>query len=90
MCKALYLMLGVVLAALVTAGEAQAWGAYHVGYTHVGPAGVYHYGRTAAVGPYGGAYARMPYSGYAGAYGYGGFRAGVYGGAAAGGFYRRW
>ncbi len=55
------------LAALLTPTDAHAWGAAHIGYTHVGPSGVYHYGRTAAVGPYG------AYSGvHAGAYGYGG------------------
>ena len=92
MVKAFFLSLAVILGTAAMAGDAQGWGAYHVGYTHVGPAGAYHVGRTAAVGPYGGAYARVPGpAGYAGAYGYGGFRAGgVYGGAYRGGFYRRW
>jgi hypothetical protein len=30
---------------------ATAYGAAHVGYTHVGPGGVYHTGRTAVYGP---------------------------------------
>lgn len=56
-----------VCVALLTPSDARAWGARHVGYTHVGPGGVQHYGATAAVGPYG------AYSGaHAGAYGYGG------------------
>jgi len=73
------------IAALLTPAPAQAWGAAHVGYTHVGPSGVYHYGRTAAVGPYG------AYSGaHVGGYGYGGtaYHAGAYGyGGAYGGAY---
>jgi hypothetical protein len=52
---------------LATNSKAQAWGAAHVGYTHVGPAGVQHYGRTVAAGP-GGVYGGAHY----GAYGYGG------------------
>jgi hypothetical protein len=92
MFKAFFLAIAVTLGTLSMAGEAQAWGAYHVGYTHVGPAGAYRVGATAAAGPYGGAYARVPGGGgYAGAYGYGGFRAGgAYGGAYAAGVYRRW
>jgi hypothetical protein len=57
----------VTLATLLTASDARAWGAYHVGYTHFGPNGFAHYGRTAAVGPYG-AYS----GGHAGFYGAGG------------------
>src|SRR5262245_15505763 len=57
----------VTLAALLTPSGAGAWGARHVGYTHVGPNGVYHYGANAAVGPYG------AYGGaHSGFYGYGG------------------
>jgi hypothetical protein len=78
----------ITLSALVAAPllsmptKADAWGAAHVGYTHVGPNGVYHAGKTAAVGP-GGAYA----GGHAGAYGYGGasYHAG-YAGAARPGY----
>jgi hypothetical protein len=39
------------LAALLTPSEAGAYGAAHVGYTHVGPNGVYHTGETAVAGP---------------------------------------
>ena len=61
--------------------EAHAWGAYHAGYTHVGPSGVYHAGTTSYHGGYGGGY----HSG-------GGYH---YGGASGGGGYhygyaRRW
>src|SRR4029077_17718116 len=55
------------LAALLTPSEAGAYGAAHVGYTHVGPNGVYHTGRTAVSTPYG---ARS--YGHTNAYGYGG------------------
>jgi hypothetical protein len=70
-----------VLVAVAAPNWAGAWGAAHVGYTHVGPNGVYHAGRTAAVGP-GGAYA----GGHAGAYGYGGsaYHAGYHYGGNAG------
>jgi len=44
------------LVALSMPSKVDAYGAAHVGYTHVGPSGVYHTGRTAAYGP-GGAYA---------------------------------
>lgn len=81
--KTLFLACAALLVALAMAPEAQAWGAAHVGYTHVGPGGVQHWGRTAAVGPYG-AYA----GGHAGAYGrYGGAYHAGYGGAAFGGGY---
>jgi hypothetical protein len=67
------------LAVLLMPSKVDAWGAAHVGYTHVGPAGVYHTGRTVAAGP-GGVYAGGRTSAY-GAYG-GVYRAGY--GAAAG------
>jgi len=89
---------------VLTPAQVDAWGAVHIGYTHVGPTGAYHYGRTAAAGPYG-----SYRGGSGGAYGYGGasYRYGAaagyhpygasysggyrYGGAAyAGGVYRRW
>jgi hypothetical protein len=41
------------LVALLTPSEAGAYGAAHVGYTHVGPNGVYHTGETAVSGPRG-------------------------------------
>jgi hypothetical protein len=64
-----FLVLGLLATAatLLTSSRAHAWGAYHVGYTHVGAGGVEHYGRTVGVGPYG-AYS----GGHVGAYGYGG------------------
>ena len=90
--KLVFLALAVALLALLTPSRAQAWGAYHVGYTHVGVGGVYHYGRTAAVGPYGayagghtvryGAYGGLYRGGYAEGYHYG---YSPYGGYAVGG-----
>jgi len=75
---------GAALMALLTPSVVDAYGAAHVGYTHVGPSGVQHYGATAARGP-GGAYAgghESAYGASGGAYhaGYGG----AYGGAAGG------
>lgn len=65
--KSLFIAITAALLALLTPNDARAWGAAHVGYTHVGPSGVYHYGATAARGPYG------AYSGaHVGAYGAGG------------------
>ena len=64
-----FLLAGLAAAALLlaTSTKAHAWGAAHVGYTHVGYGGVQHYGYTAARGPYGG------YSGgHVSGYGYGG------------------
>ena len=89
------------LVALLMPTKVDAYGAAHVGYTHVGPNGVYHTGRTAVAGP-GGVYA----GGHTGAYGYGGatyhtgygaaagygaaggyhYTGAGYGGAAAGGY----
>jgi hypothetical protein len=81
-----------ILAATVTAAlvvllapsKVDAWGGAHVGYTHVGPYGVYHTGRTVGYGP-GGFYegGRTGAYGYGGAYrgyGYGYGRGGAYGG----------
>jgi hypothetical protein len=56
------------LAALSTPTPADAYGACHVGYTHVGPNGVYHSGETVARGPEGNVYA----GGHTSAYGAGG------------------
>ena len=68
----------LVAVAMMSPSPVDAYGAYHRGYTHVGPNGVYHYGQTAYRGPYSsGASAHV--SGY-GAYG-GAYHAG-YGGAA--------
>jgi hypothetical protein len=97
--KTLLLAVAIVLAALVSAAEARAWGGYHVGYTHVGPAGAYHWGRTGVAGPYGAyrggsAYGYRGYDAYRGGYGsyhaYGGYHYGGYYGGTRAGFYRRW
>jgi hypothetical protein len=61
------------LVALTICSDAYSWGAAHIGYTHVGPSGVYHYGHNAAVGPYGaysGAHVSH-YGGYGGRTAYG-------------------
>ena len=71
--KIITLAIVATLTALLMPSRVGAWGAAHVGYTHVGPAGVYHTGRTAAAGP-GGVYAGGHTSAY-GAYG-GAYRAG--------------
>jgi hypothetical protein len=85
----------IVLAATATAlavflmpTKVDAYGAAHVGYTHVGPNGVYHTGETVTSGPggvhaYGGTTAAgsgggVYHAGYGGAVGYGGAAAGGY------------
>src|SRR5262245_33501693 len=90
--KILALATVAALAVLLMPSQVDAWGAAHVGYTHVGPAGVYHTGRTVAAGPSGvyaggrtgayGAYGGAYRAGYGGAVGYGGAYGGYYGGAA--------
>jgi len=96
--KIITLATAAALAALLMPSEVGAWGAAHVGYTHVGPGGVYHAGRTVAAGP-GGVYAggRAGGVGYGGAYGArygggvgygGGYRYGAVGGVGYGGAYR--
>ncbi len=98
--KIFYLALAAGATLLMTTSKAQAWGAYHVGYTHVGPNGVQHYGRTVGVGPYGaysggrygavggyGAYGARYGAAYGGAYRYGAVGYGSYDRYAA---YRRW
>jgi len=78
--KSLFVACLAVLALLATSSKVQAWGAAHVGYTHVGPYGAYHVGGTAFGGGYGG------YR-YGGGYGYGGgYRYGGYGGYGYGGY----
>lgn len=81
--------LAATLAALLCTSQAQAWGAAHVGYTHVGYGGVQHYGRTTAVGPYG-SYSGAHYGSYgAGGSYHAGYGAGSsYGGYVSGGAYR--
>ena len=78
--QVLFLALGALALLAGTSAKAHAWGCAHVGYTHVGPNGVYHAGATEARGP-GGAYGGYHEGGAA--YG-GGYREG-YGGAAYGG-----
>jgi hypothetical protein len=79
------------LVALAVPSEVKAYGAAHVGYTHVGPNGAYHTGRTVASGP-GGTYAggRTTAHGAGGAAYRGGAAVGGarYGGGAAAGGYR--
>ncbi|HEY8504263.1 MAG TPA: hypothetical protein VIL46_06745 [Gemmataceae bacterium] len=80
--KIIRLTAATTLAVLLLPSELGAWGAAHVGYTHVGPAGVFHRGRTAVAGPAGvrvgghtsayGAYGGAYRAGYAGEVGYGG------------------
>ncbi|MDB5309812.1 MAG: hypothetical protein JWO38_4014 [Gemmataceae bacterium] len=93
----------MIAAALLTPSQVDAYGAAHVGYTHVGPSGVQHYGANAYRGPngaYGGSHAAAYgasggayHAGSGGAYhtGYGGATGGAYGyhysGGAAGGSY---
>lgn len=82
--KALFIASLALLTLLATSSQAQAWGGYHHGYTHVGPYGAYHVGRTAGYGGYGG----YRYGGFGGNY-YGGYPYGGYGGFRPG-YYRRW
>lgn len=74
----LVVALAMLLASVLASSKAQAWGGYHVGYTHVGYGGIYHAGYT-RVGGYGayGAYGGYRYGDYG--YRYGGYRYG-YGG----------
>ncbi len=80
--------LATTLLMLGTTSKAQAWGAAHAGYTHVGPSGVYHTGYTSVATP------RGDYSGgHTSAYGYGGssyhsgYGSGAGYGAASGGYH---
>jgi hypothetical protein len=96
--KILFLTIAAMLVSLIVSGSAQAWGGYHVGYTHYSPyTGLHHYGSTGVYGGgyhYGGAH----YGGYGGGgyhyggYHYGGYHYGGYGGygGAHYGYYRRW
>jgi hypothetical protein len=89
--KTFLLAAAVILTALALSAKAQAWGAYHVGYTHYGPyTGLHHYGYTGAYrGGYGG-YDRYGYGGYRyGGY-YGGYPYGYGYGGARYGYYRAW
>jgi hypothetical protein len=90
--KTLFLTLAALLLVLLASSKAQAWGCYHVGFTHVGYGGVQHYGRTGfgGYGGYGGFehYGRTGYGGYHyGDSSYGGDRYGGYGGYHYGGYH---
>ena len=86
----LFLALAATALVLGTSAKAHAWGAAHVGYTHVGPSGVQHYGATAARGPYGsysGSHASA-YGASGGAYHEGGYSsASRYGGNSSSGYH---
>lgn len=89
MMKTIYL--AVIVAALLVVGlpsEVSAYGAAHVGYTHVGPNGVYHTGATTA-GGYGGAYGGVhtTTAAYGGAAGGAYHTSATYGGAAGGAYH---
>jgi hypothetical protein len=84
--KTLVVALFAILSVLGTSNQVDAWGGYHVGYTHVGYGGAYHVGATAGYG--GDRYGsedRSSYHSYGG-YHYGGDRYGAYGA----GVYRRY
>jgi hypothetical protein len=83
------LILPVITAALMVLAmptQVDAYGAAHVGYTHVGPSGAYHTSATVAAGPRGveatghttavGAGGGVYHSGYGAATGFGGVGAG--------------
>jgi hypothetical protein len=81
---------------LATTAKVQAWGAAHVGFTHVGPNGVQHYGATEVRGPYGsyggahyGAYGggESYHAGYGASSGYHPYTPTYSGGYAAGGYH---
>ena len=103
--KFTFLALATTLAFVSLSSKANAWGAYHVGYTHVGYGGYHHYGYTSVHGPYGAYGAHYGSSGenssYVGGvhvYGTGGYAGhgypfGGYGSATnayRAGYYRRW
>jgi len=86
--RSVILAIATILVTLGLSAKAQAWGAYHVGYTHYGAyTGFHHYGYTGVhAGGYGG-YHAGGYGGYHYGYHYGG-----YGGGASYhyGYARRW
>ena len=79
-----FVVFATILVTLALSSKAQAWGCYHVGYTHWGPVtGLHHWGYTGVhAGGWGG------YGGYH----YGGFHYGGYGygGGYRYGYVRRW
>jgi hypothetical protein len=64
--KTILAALAAAFLTLATTPEAWAWGAAHVGYTHVGPNGDYHYGRTEVYGGGTDAYRGGGYDAYRG------------------------
>src|SRR5438132_1406813 len=51
--KTLLVSIATIVATFALSGKVHAQGAYHYGYTHVGPNGVQHWGTTGVSGPYG-------------------------------------
>jgi hypothetical protein len=84
--KTLVHLSAAILLAVTLSSSVQAWGAYHVGYTHYSPdTGLHHYGYTDAYRGYG----ADRYGAYG--YHYGGYHYGAYGAYGARyGYYRRW
>jgi hypothetical protein len=86
--KTLLVIFALTVPAFWTTAEARAWGpARHVGFTHIGPGGIQHWGRTSFGGGYGGVHygAYGAYGGYRG--GYGAVRPYGYGGYGYGGYH---
>jgi hypothetical protein len=83
------LAFAAILVTFTQSSKAQAWGAYHVGWTHYSPiTGLHHYGWTGVRAGYGG-YGGL-YGGYGG-YHYAGYHYGGYGyGRYHYGYYHRW
>ena len=74
--KSVLIALTAIVVTLTQSSKLDAWGGYHVGYTHYSPyTGLHHYG----------------YTGVSRGYGYGGYHYGGYaGGGARYGYYRRY
>jgi len=82
--RSVLLAFAAILVSLALSSKAQAWGCYHVGYTHYSPyTGFHHYGYT---GYRSGGYDRYG-GGYHYGYHYGGYG---YGGGYHYGYYHRW
>ncbi|MCE9566975.1 MAG: hypothetical protein K8U57_33655 [Planctomycetes bacterium] len=88
MKKIMFSLAVAALMVLALPSQVDAYGAAHVGYTHVGPSGVYHTGGTVAAGPRGvaatghttavGAGGGVYHSGGAAGVGYGGAAGGYH------------
>lgn len=98
MLSRMLMIVSIVVAALLMPSNVDAYGAAHVGYTHVGPRGVQHYGATAYHGPNSSGYARhgsaygaggAHHAGSGAAYGHAGYDGAYHysGGTAAGGYH---